>query len=194
MDVNATKPPDIAAMTSSSAGGKPSKTEQKSEFDNARYGVIYEKSDETEFKENYKVDPKKVQEMLDDSKKQSEALKVLVAKLINKQSVTYREALDEVRKLDGSVKVDEETEKKALQDISEDGYYGVKQTSERLLDFAKAISGGDPSKIELLRDAVGKGFEAAEKIWGEELPEISKQTYEAVMKGFDEWTAEAAAA
>lgn len=38
-----------------------------------------------------------------------------------------------------------------------------------------------------MRKAIQKGFDAAEKLWGDELPEISKKTHDAVMKGIDEW-------
>ena len=62
----------------------------------------------------------------------------------------------------------------------------VKQTSQRILDFAVALTGGDPSKIEAMRDAFKKGYEMAEKAWGGELPDICKDTYDAVFKGFDE--------
>jgi hypothetical protein len=78
---------------------------------------------------------------------------------------------------------------KAQEDIGENGYYGVKQTSARLLDFAKAITGGDPSKIGLMREYVQKGFDEVEKMFGGKLPEISYQTLNAVMKGLDEWAA-----
>ena len=53
-----------------------------------------------------------------------------------------------------------------------------------LAEFQKL--GGDPSKVEEMREAFKKGYEQAEKTWGGELPEISKQTYEAVMKKFDD--------
>ncbi|GHU53362.1 hypothetical protein AGMMS49975_11210 [Clostridia bacterium] len=90
-----------------------------------------------------------------------------------------------------NLKVDEKTVADAKSDISEKGYYGVEATSKRILDFAKAISGGDASKIGLLRDAVEKGFAAAEKAWGDKLPDITQKTHEAVMKGFDDWTSKA---
>lgn len=75
----------------------------------------------------------------------------------------------------------------AQEAISEDGYWGVKQTSERIVAFAKALVGGDPSRVEEMRAAFVKGYEAAEKAWGGALPDISKQTYDAAMKLFDEW-------
>lgn len=67
---------------------------------------------------------------------------------------------------------------------------GVKQTSQRAIQFAKALSGGDPSKIALLKKAVEEGYKAAEKAWGGELPEICKQTQEATLQGLDDWANE----
>ena len=80
--------------------------------------------------------------------------------------------------------------RKNIQDLLED-YFSPEKTAERILNFAKSISGGDPSKIELLRNAVERGFKEVEKIFGK-LSEISKKTYELVMKGFDEWKGETA--
>ncbi len=90
---------------------------------------------------------------------------------------------------DGTIQVDQETIDKAKELTSEDGYYGVKQTSARIVDFAKAISGGDTSKAEMLKEAVQKGFDSAAELWGgmDKAPQITKDTYDAVMKGFDEW-------
>ena len=88
----------------------------------------------------------------------------------------------------GDFTVDAATKAQAQEDISENGYWGVKQTSERILDFAKALAGDDPEKLEKMRSAFEKGYKQAEKTWGGELPDISKQTFDAVMKGFDELT------
>ena len=60
----------------------------------------------------------------------------------------------------GNLEVDEATKLQAQKDIAEDGYWGVKQTSERILDFANALTGGDPDKIEEMRDAFKKGYNA----------------------------------
>ena len=83
--------------------------------------------------------------------------------------------------------VDEETQKQAQADIAEDGYWGVEQTSDRIPDFAKALSGNDPEKADLLIDAFKKGFDDATKSWGKDLPDISKRTYDAVLEKFDKW-------
>ncbi len=85
----------------------------------------------------------------------------------------------------GDYTVDPATRAQAQKDIAEDGYWGVEQTSSRIVDFATALTGGDPDKIEKMRDAFEKGFKQATKAWGRELPEISSKTYDAVMEKFD---------
>ena len=49
-----------------------------------------------------------------------------------------------------------------------------------------------PAMIDKMRGAFEKGFKEAGSAWGKDLPDISKQTYDAVMKGFDDWKNEAA--
>lgn len=164
-------------------------------------GVVYEPSKDStstavSTKKNSKVDSETIAKLKADADARLSQLKGIVEQLISKQGKASETASiwDQFRQgvLDGSIEVDEATAKQAAEDISEDGYWGVKQTSERILDFAKALSGGDVSKAEELREAVKKGFDEAAKLWGDELPEISQKTYEAVMKGFDDWKNESA--
>ncbi len=130
-------------------------------------------------------------------------LKSVVENLLTMQSVKTGEGkglsyAQIFKKYNGNIKgyfenlqVDEATRLKAQQDISEDGYWGVKQTSERIIEFAKSVSGGDASKLAELKEAIEKGFDAAEKAWGGALPEICRQTKEAVFQGLDDWAAAA---
>lgn len=87
------------------------------------------------------------------------------------------------------IKVDPEVQAAAQEAISADGYWGVEQTSQRLVGFAKALVGSDPERVEEMRAAFIKGYEAAGAVWGGQLPEITRQTYDATMKLFDEWAA-----
>lgn len=66
------------------------------------------------------------------------------------------------------------------------GEYSVDAVANRLVDMAKALSGGDKSKIGLLRDAMEKGFRAAGVELGG-LPSISQDTLAATRKLFDDW-------
>ena len=79
------------------------------------------------------------------------------------------------------------TIEQAKKDISEDGYWGVEQTSDRLVSMAKALSGDDPSKADMLIDAIKKGFEQAGKDWGEDLPDICKKTIDTAIKKMEDW-------
>lgn len=68
-----------------------------------------------------------------------------------------------------------------------DGYWSPESVSTRILDMAKALSGGDPENFEILKDAIIKGFGAAADAWGSGLPDITNSTYDLVMKGLDSW-------
>lgn len=52
--------------------------------------------------------------------------------------------------------------------------------SNRIVDFVKAVSGGDKSKIGMLLGVIEEGFRQASSNLGG-LPDASQQTYELVM-------------
>ena len=81
----------------------------------------------------------------------------------------------------------------AAASLEEGGEWSVDAVATRLMDMAKALSGGDPSKIEELRTAVQKGFKAAGMDFGGKLPSICNQTYDEVMRRFDDWKKESGA-
>ena len=139
----------------------------------------------------YTIDQKKIDEIKADFTKNTAAFKKMVASMLEKQGSKVNEVLKALSEgKDVSITVDAETQASAQEAISEDGYFGVNKTAERILDFAKALSGGDRSKIDTLRNAFKEGFEQAKKAFGGELPDISQQTYDKVMKGFDDWSQE----
>lgn len=156
-------------------------------------GVVYEASTST-------VDNKKqknaaiVAQMKADAEQRTAQLQSLVQQMISKQGKTYGQANDMWKFLaGGNFTVDAATKSQAQADIAENGYWGVNQTSDRILDFAQALSGGDPDKMEEMRTAFQKGFREATKSWGKELPGISGDTYDAVMQKFDKWQEDNAA-
>lgn len=167
--------------------------QKESSSGTAGTGVVYEPSKETatdSTKKTYKPNTNLINKMKADAEARTQQLRSLVEKMMSGQTETYGKATDMWQFLrSGNYTVDAATKLQAQQDISEDGYWGVKQTSGRILDFAKALTGGDPDKVEDMRKAFEKGYKQAEKTWGGELPEISKQTYDAVMKGFDDMAA-----
>lgn len=156
-------------------------------------GVVYEPTTTTSTAKTYTQNTELVNKMKAAAESHTQQLQNIVQQLMSKQSQAYGTANNMWQFLaSGKFEVDAATKAQAQQDISEDGYWGVKQTSSRILDFATALTGGDPSKIEDMRKAFEKGYKQAEKTWGGELPEISKQTYDAVMKGFDKMAEDAA--
>ena len=114
----------------------------------------------------------------------------LVYKMMHGQAKTYGQAKDIWKFLaSGDYTVDEATKEQAQKDISEDGYWGVKQTSQRLFDFACALAGDDVDKMKEMQSAVEKGFKQATGAWGKELPSICKDTFDATNKLFDDYYA-----
>ena len=53
--------------------------------------------------------------------------------------------------------------------------------------MAQALAGDDPEKMKTMQAAVKKGYEAAGKAWGSDLPDIAGETIDAVNKMFDNY-------
>lgn len=87
----------------------------------------------------------------------------------------------------GNFTVDAQTKAEAQQAISEDGYWGVKQTSQRIFDFAYALAGDDTEKMKEMQAAVEKGFEQARGAWGGPMPSITDQTHSAIGDLFNDY-------
>ncbi|MDO8959322.1 MAG: hypothetical protein Q7U85_06285 [Rhodocyclaceae bacterium] len=69
--------------------------------------------------------------------------------------------------------------------IADNGYWGVEQTSSRIVDFAVGQIGNDPSKLDKIREAIMNGFNSAKEAFGGQLPDISQKTIDAVMSKLD---------
>ena len=135
-----------------------------------------------------KTDYALVNKLKADAEERTSQLRSLVEKMMTKQGVAIGTADSMWSFLaKGDFTVDEATRAQAQADIADDGYWGVDQTSDRILDFAKALSGNDPEKADLLLDAFKKGFKEATKSWGQDLPDISQRTYDAVVEKFNKW-------
>lgn len=82
----------------------------------------------------------------------------------------------------------------AQNSISDGGYWSVDSVAGRIMDMAKLLANGDSSKFETLKNAVIKGFNGAAKKMGHsslsDMPDITNQTYDEVMKRFDKWSEE----
>lgn len=157
-------------------------------------GAVYEPGKQAPIdsaKKTYTPNTELINKLKADVEERTSQLRSLVEKLITGQGNAIGKSDDIWSFLrTGNFTVDAETKAQAQKDIAEDGYWGVEKTSERILDFAKALSGGDPDKIETLKNAFKKGFEQATKTWGDKLPDISQRTYDATLKKFDDWAEE----
>lgn len=182
--------PYVAAQTAAQA--KPATNDQESKT---------AKADEEAYmvetgKQDYQTDFYSVRSLKADFRKNYNAFQQMVSTLFQSQgmdsdlffnALLNSKGMGNLRDQIMALEVDAETKAWATEQIGEEGFWGVDQTAGRILDFAKALSGGDPSKIGLLRDAVEKGFSQAGQAWGGDLPGICQDTYDRVMQGFDEW-------
>ena len=161
--------------------------------------VVYEKTPATDAVTNKNAGIDRdaiIAQMKADNEARMNQLKEIVTKMMTGQGNAFAVASgDDIWSFlaSGDYTVTEAAKLKAQEDISENGYWGVEQTSDRILDFAKALSGGDVSKADELLDAFKKGYEEATGAWGKDLPDISKETYKAVEEKFAAWKKESEA-
>lgn len=123
---------------------------------------------------SYVYSKSKVRKYLEDTT--SANLRHLIEELIQNQGRLRNQAAFDAR-----------TVNQAKWLISEDGPLGVKAVSDRIVDFAIAVSGGDKTKLDELKAAIDKGFDLARQAFGGTLPDICNQTYDEVMRKLDEW-------
>ncbi len=169
----------------------------KSEVNASKFSdtaAVYEKSSNDEkISNNYGKNTDRtalVQQLKADQEKMISNLYEIVMKTITGQGSSFAIASqDDMWKFlaEGKFTADPETIAQAKEDISENGYWGVNQTSDRIVDFAIALSGGDTSKADELLAAFKKGYEQATGTWGKDLPDISSRTYDAVLEKFQAW-------
>ncbi|KGI55806.1 hypothetical protein [Campylobacter sp. MIT 97-5078] len=60
--------------------------------------------------------------------------------------------------------------------ISENGFFGVENTANRIADFVIQGAGDDLEKLKKGFEGMKQGFKQAEKMWGSALPQISQDT------------------
>ena len=180
-----------AAPSKTDTKGKTEKMEEKK----AEVGATYEKS-ENRGKASYSINKmseedraKLVSQLKADQESREASFLNIIKQTLGGQVKTVSMTSEDMWKklASGDFTVDEATKKQAQEDISEDGYWGVKQTSQRLFDFASALAGDDPEKMKKMQAAMEKGFKEATKTWGRDLPEISNKTLEAANKLFEDY-------
>lgn len=148
-------------------------------------GVVYEPSQQATESDKTKTSDYSatIKKMKLELASKNQQLENLVSQMLGKQAKKFTTLADFYKNLD----VDPQTIKQAQEDVSEDGYWGVEKTSDRLVEMAKALSGGDPTKADELIAAMKKGYDQATKAWGEKLPDISRKTIDAATEKLNKW-------
>lgn len=130
---------------------------------------------------------------------QQEMLKKMMRASISNQANNYgmsQESQDLITEIFGSFEAGlppiATTPEEAQKAIEPGGAYSVEAVADRIMKMAKALAGEDPEKIKQMKEAVKKGFEMAgldfEKMTGKQkLPQICLDTYDEVMRQFEEW-------
>lgn len=137
-----------------------------------------------------KVGQRTIQQLKDESEKAHAQLKQIVTALLKRQGLEFQE-ISQITPADlEEVTIDEIAQEEARALLEGEGELSPAKVSDRIVDFAKAISGGDKSKLSLLKAAIDDGFEAAGISFGAELPDICKETYQLTMSKLDAWANE----
>lgn len=143
---------------------------------NKQENVTYEKP-------VYKADMTTIERLKAESSQAYEQLRNLVRELLERQGMTMADVADGGKEFI----VDDTTRAEAQAAIGEGGMHSPENVSDRIVEFAVAISGGDKSKFELLKNAIEEGFSEAKKALGGTLPEVSQKTYDQVMEKLNQW-------
>lgn len=128
-----------------------------------------------------------IEALKEESEKIYSNLKRIVKELLERQGYSL-DIIQEEKEI--NIKVDDITREEALELISEGGALSPEKVSDRIVEFAIAISGGDKTKAEILKEAIIDGFKEAESLFGGTLPDISYKTYDLIMEKFDLWAKE----
>ena len=157
--------------------------------------AIYEVTEKEDLKPTYTINKMSreqrasiLSQLKADQENRQNQLTNIVSSLMTGQADTLAKT-DDIWKFlaKGNFTVTPEVKAQAEKDIAEDGYWGVKQTSQRLFDFASAIAGDDENMMRKMEAAMEKGFKQALGAWGRDLPKISQDTMEASRKLFADY-------
>lgn len=194
-NVNPNQQAQINASSQSALHKSTTKQSNKTAEDKAPAASSESKKTQTAEKKNYTVDMDKVRAMKEEADlRMLELFKRTASQTTKKQvSGARQDASIMTLKLTDELSIEYSAEdvKQAQEDIAPGGYWSADETSNRLVEFAKALSGGDPEKAGMLKDAFEQGFREIEEMFGGTLPDISYETYDLTMDKFDQWANEA---
>ncbi len=177
------------------------KTNSKESKEVVNESVKYEKSEDVKKYELYnskgkKLDVDTINKMKEDAELHYKELIESVRNMISQQGLKagalpkeleffdkIPKTIEELRNADG-YKAENEFKVQDLNDPN--NYWSAEQTSDRIVEFAKQISGGDTEKLELLKGAIEKGFSIVESYF-DEMPSITGKTHDLIMEKLDKW-------
>ncbi len=177
---------DAASKESTASKAAEAKAEEKEK------AAVYEKSRNTKKSSTNQIYNRDavISKLKSAQQSHIDSMNSLVQKLLGKQAEKFdlangKNLAKTFREMAG--KVDQSTIDEAKASIAEDGYWGVKQTSDRMVSMAIALAGGDTDKADEMMAAIEKGFKKATKAWGEELPQLCQDTMEATRQKMNDW-------
>jgi len=135
--------------------------------------------------EKPKVDQATITQLKEESERAYGNLKRMVEELLKRQGMTWQDA-DSGKEFT----VDETARTQAQAQIADGGDLSPEKVSDRIVEFAKTLSGGDKTKFDTLKRGIEDGFKEATRILGGKLPEVSQKTYDLVMEKLDKWANE----
>lgn len=136
----------------------------------------------------YKPDLEAIQKLKTELDQTQERVKQLMIAMFQRQGLDVPN-LSDIKIADlKNIKIDKTAQKEAEAMIADGGELSAENVSNRIVDFAKAISGGDRSKLDLLKSAIDEAYDEVKKEFGaEELPEVTQKTYRMIMAKLDAW-------
>ena len=181
-----------SAVTAAETESKAAKAAETTDKQVKEDAAVFEKSQDTKKDSANQIYNRDnvIAKLKADQQTRLDSMNSLVQKLLGKQAEKFNLATGTnlaatFREIAG--KVDQQTIDDAKASIAEDGYWGVEQTSDRMVSMAIALSGGDTSKADLMMESLEKGYKQATKAWGEDLPKICQDNVDAAKKKMEDW-------
>ena len=133
--------------------------------------------------------PQQIQNLLRETNHHAEAVRKLVRNMIGQTDSTGQGFW--AARANGNFQISEADRLQAQQMVSDEGFFGVQKTTDRIMGFAKALvgEGASEKQINQMRAAIQEGFDQVARMFGgfDNLPEVTRNTHAAIMKQFDEW-------
>jgi len=145
------------------------------------------------------IDEKMLKNVMNQTEKARGLIKNLVSDMLKRQlgisknsDISIDELMEKFQKKveisgEENFTIDEIAQKEAQKLIEPGGEWSPDKVSDRIVDFSIAVFGGDKSKIDIIREAINRGFGEAEKEWGSKLPDITNETKNLIDEKLENW-------